>query len=64
MIGNNRIASFRDIGLGLIIRDWIRSDIRSRSAPKIGYMGCPDPNPVSKNLGSVQTESGYEYLNF
>ncbi|WZZ39649.1 hypothetical protein YC2023_035908 [Brassica napus] len=28
----------------------IRSEIRSGSAPKIGYPGCPDPNPDSKIL--------------
>ena len=46
------IGQFR-LGMGLIIRDPgldQRSEIRFGSALKIGYLGCPDPNPDNKNL--------------
>uniref|UniRef100_A0A0D2ZU89 Peptidase M3A/M3B catalytic domain-containing protein n=1 Tax=Brassica oleracea var. oleracea TaxID=109376 RepID=A0A0D2ZU89_BRAOL len=36
----------------------IRSEIRSGSAPKIGYPGCSDPNPDSKILDPSKPDPG------
>ncbi|WZZ51790.1 hypothetical protein YC2023_051897 [Brassica napus] len=42
----------------------IRSEIRSGSAPKIGYPGCPDPNPDSKILDPSKPDPDPDILIF
>ncbi|KAF3501383.1 hypothetical protein F2Q69_00044164 [Brassica cretica] len=42
----------------------IRSEIRSESAPKIGYPGCPDPNPDSKILDASKPNPNPDILIF
>ncbi|WZZ29629.1 hypothetical protein YC2023_013030 [Brassica napus] len=49
---------------GLLSEIRIRSEIRSVSAPKIGYPGCPDPNPDSKILDPSKPDPDLDILIF